>query len=64
MKNLTEEYVEIDWNGICSDFDLDSGDISPEQSFEMDRNLGNINEVLHMPLLTKINPKYTSIKLP
>ena len=47
MKNLTEEYVEIDWNGICSDFDLDHGDISPEQSFEIDRALGNINEVLH-----------------
>ena len=47
MKNLTEEYVEIDWNGICSDFDLDHGDITPEQSFEIDRALGNINEVLH-----------------
>ena len=47
MKNLTEEYVEIDWSGICEDFDLDSGDISPEQSFEMDRHLGNINEILH-----------------
>ena len=47
MKNLTEEYVNIDWSGICEDFDLDSGDISPEQSFEIDRALGNINEVLH-----------------
>lgn len=47
MKNLTEQYVEIDWAGICSDFDLDHGDITPEQSFEMDRNLGNINEILH-----------------
>jgi len=47
MKNLTEQYVEIDWNGICSDFDLDHGDITPEQSFEMDRNLRNINEILH-----------------
>ncbi len=47
MKNLTEQYVEIDWSGICSDFDLDHGDITPEQSFEMDRALGNINEVLH-----------------
>ena len=47
MKNLTEEYVNIDWSGICEDFDLDSGDISPEQSFELDRALGNINEVLH-----------------
>ena len=47
MKNLTEEYVKIDWAGICSDFDLDHGDITPEQSFEMDRLLGNINEILH-----------------
>ena len=47
MKNLTEEYVNIDWSGICEDFDLDSGDISPEQSLELDRALGNINEVLH-----------------
>ena len=47
MKNLTEKYVNIDWNGICEDFDLASGDLSPEQSFEMDRALGNINEVLH-----------------
>lgn len=47
MKNLTEKYIEIDWNGICDDFDLDHGDITPEQSFEMDRHLGNINEILH-----------------
>ena len=47
MKDLTEEYVNIDWSGICSDFDLDHGDITPEQSFEMDRQLGNINEILH-----------------
>ena len=47
MKNLTEKYANIDWSGICSDFDLDSGDISPEQSFELDRALGNINEIIH-----------------
>jgi DhnA family fructose-bisphosphate aldolase class Ia len=47
MKNLTEEYVKIDWSGICSDFDLEHGDISPEQSFEIDRALGNINEIIH-----------------
>lgn len=47
MKNLTEKYVNIDWSGICSDFDLEHGDITPDQSFEMDRHLGNINEVLH-----------------
>jgi hypothetical protein len=47
MKNLTEDYVDIDWSGICEDFDLEYGDISPEQSFEIDRALGNINELLH-----------------
>ena len=47
MKNLTEEYVNIDWSGICEDFDLKYGDITPEQSFAMDRYLGNINELLH-----------------
>ena len=47
MKNLTEDYVEIDWRGICEDFDLDSGDISPEQSFEIDRAMTAINKVFH-----------------
>ena len=47
MKNLTEKYVNIDWSGICEDFNLESGDISPEQSFTIDRYLGNINELLH-----------------
>jgi hypothetical protein len=47
MKNLTEEYVNIDWGGICTDFDLGYGDISPEQSFAIDRALGDINEILH-----------------
>ena len=47
MKNLTEEYVNIDWSGICIDFNLKHGDISPEQSCEIHRNLGNINEILH-----------------
>ena len=47
MKNLTEEYVKIDWSGICSDFDLEYGDISPEQTFEIDHALHKINEVLN-----------------
>jgi len=47
MKNLTEKYVNIDWNGICEGFDLGSGDISPEQSFEVDRALTSINKVLN-----------------
>ena len=47
MENLTEDYVDIDWSGICEDFDLKYGDISHEQTFEIDRALGNINEILH-----------------
>ena len=47
MKNLTEEYVEIDWSGICVDFDLNSGDISPLQTFQIDHALNKINGVLN-----------------
>ena len=47
MKNLTEKYVTIDWSGICIDFNLEHGDISIDQSFEIHRHLGNINELLH-----------------
>ena len=46
MEDLTH-YIEIDWSGVCEDFYLKHGDISPEQSFEIDRALGNINVILH-----------------
>ena len=46
MKNLIS-YIEIDWSGVCSDFDLEYGDISPEQTFEIDHALHKINEVLN-----------------
>ena len=46
MEDLTH-YIEIDWSGVCEDYDLKHGDISPHQSFEIDRAIGNINEVLN-----------------
>ena len=47
MKNLTEDYLEIDWSGICEDFDLKHGDITPSQSAEIDLSLKKINKVLN-----------------
>ena len=47
MKNLTEDYLEIDWSGICEDFDLKHGDITPSQSEEIDLSLKKINKVLN-----------------
>ena len=47
MKNLTEDYLEIDWSGICEDFDLKHGDITPSQSAEIDLLLKKINKVLN-----------------
>jgi hypothetical protein len=46
MEDLTH-YIEIDWSGVCEDYDLKHGDISPEQSFEIDLALNKINEVLN-----------------
>ena len=46
MEDLTH-YIEIDWSGVCEDCDLKHGDISPEQSFEIDLALNKINEVLN-----------------
>jgi len=47
MKNLTEDYLEIDWSGICEDFDLKYGDITPSQTEEIDLSLKKINKVLN-----------------
>ena len=46
MKDLNE-YVKIDWSGVCEDYDLKHGDISPHQTFEIDLALNKINEVLN-----------------
>lgn len=47
MRNLTENYLEIDWSGICEEFDLKYGDITPSQSAEIDLSLKKINRVLN-----------------
>ena len=46
MEDLTH-YIEIDWSGVCEDYDLKHGDISPHQTFEIDLALNKINEVLN-----------------
>jgi len=46
MKDLAE-YVEIDWSGVCKDYDLKHGDISPLQTFQIDHALNKINGVLN-----------------
>jgi hypothetical protein len=46
MEDLTP-YIEIDWSGVCEDYDLKHGDISPHQTFEIDLSLNKINEVLN-----------------
>ena len=46
MEDLTH-YIEIDWSGVCEDFDLEYGDISPHQTFEIDLALNKITEVLN-----------------
>ena len=46
MEDLTH-YIEIDWSGVCEDYDLEHGDISPHQTFEIDHALNKINEVLN-----------------
>ena len=46
MEDLTH-YIEIDWSGVCEDYDLEHGDISPHQTFEIDLALNKITEVLN-----------------
>ena len=52
MKNISTEiedfnpYIGIDWNGICEDYDLKSGDISMHQQLIIDAAQEQINKVL------------------
>jgi hypothetical protein len=32
-----EHYIEIDWSGLCEDYDLKQGDISPNQVFRLSK---------------------------
>ena len=46
-RDLTPEYLNVDWVGICEDFNLKSGDISLEQELKVEEAINNINEVLN-----------------
>jgi hypothetical protein len=46
-RDLTPEYLNVDWMGICEDFNLKSGDISLEQELKVEEAINNINEVLN-----------------
>lgn len=46
-RDLKPEYLNVDWEGICEDFNLKSGDISPEQELKVEEALNTINEVLN-----------------
>ena len=42
-----EYYIDIDWNGICEDYDLKRGDISPNQAFRLSKAKEEINIILN-----------------
>lgn len=51
MKNIYTEddftpYMGVDWSGICEDYDLKSGDISPHQTLAIEEAYKQINKVL------------------
>lgn len=42
-----EHYIEIDWSGLCEDYDLKQGDISPNQTFRLSKLKEDINVILN-----------------
>ena len=42
-----EYYIDIDWSGICEDYDLKNGDISPNQAFRLSKAKEEINIILN-----------------
>ena len=44
-KNLTD-YIHIFWDGLCEDYNLSCGDISPHQQSRVDDAVEEINKVL------------------
>ena len=42
-----EYYIDIDWSGICEDYDLKHGDISPNQAFRLSKAKEEINIILN-----------------
>ena len=41
-----EHLVETDWTGICEEFNLTSGDITPEQHFKHEHAMEVIREIV------------------
>jgi hypothetical protein len=41
-----DHYIETDWQGICEEFDLTSGDVTPEQHFRYGNAIDTIREVV------------------
>jgi hypothetical protein len=41
-----DHYIETDWQGIWEEFDLTSGDITPEQHFKYEHAIEMIKEVV------------------
>lgn len=42
-----EYYIDIDWSGLCEDFNLKDGDISPEQAIRLSKFKEDINVILN-----------------
>jgi len=42
-----EEYIQISYEEICQDYDLQTGDISPCQQSRIDEAISEINKVLN-----------------
>lgn len=42
-----EYYIDIDWSGLCEDYDLKQGDISPNQAMRLSKFKEDINVILN-----------------
>ena len=40
-------YIHIDWSGLCEDYDLKQGDISPNQAMRLSKSGEDINVILN-----------------
>ncbi len=60
IRDLKPEYLNVDWEGICEDFGLKSGDISPEQELKVEEAINTINEVLNQ-FINQNEPQYEVI---
>ena len=42
-----EYYIDIDWSGLCEDYNLKQGDISPDQAMRLSGIYEDINAILN-----------------